>query len=143
MTVAVLSLKETATLATPGTASRLPLTMEGQAAQSILFTANVTVLSAANAADEATMLTAKAAQARYLFIQILRSRVEEQGCNEIETKCGDDKNRRENEPSLDDPVRQRTRASLAIGAGARCGSVDQPIAVPTDHERRCYEAGPL
>src|SRR5258708_36209125 len=99
MTVAFLSLKDTAALATPGTASRLPLTMEGQAAQSMLFTAKVTVLSAAKAAEEATMPTAKAARARYLFIENLRSRVEEQGWNEVETKCCDDKNRRENERS--------------------------------------------
>jgi hypothetical protein len=51
--------------------------MEGQAAQSMLFTAKVTVLSPANAADEATMPKAKVAQARNLFIEFLRSRVEE------------------------------------------------------------------
>src|SRR6266404_1652320 len=105
MIVAVLSLKETPTLATPGTASRLPLTMEGQAAQSILFTAKVIVFSPANAADEVTMAKVNAAWTRSLVIEVLRSRVEEDGCNEIQTKRGEDKNRRENESGFDDPVR--------------------------------------
>jgi hypothetical protein len=61
-------LKDTATLATPGTASRLPLTMEGHAAQSMLFTAKVIVLSAAITAGEAMMPKAKAAWARSLFM---------------------------------------------------------------------------
>src|SRR5581483_9842815 len=113
MTVAVLSLKDTATLATPGTASKLPLTMEGQAAQSMLFTANVTVLSAANAADEAMMPMAKAALVRNLLIEILRSRVEEQRRDEVEAECGHD------EDCCEDAIWQRARASFAVGAGAR------------------------
>src|SRR6266567_1028615 len=72
MTVAVLSLWDTATLATPGTASRLPLTMEGHAAQSMLFTAKVIVLSAAIAAGEAMMPTAKATWARSFFVARMR-----------------------------------------------------------------------
>src|SRR5262245_55275446 len=51
VTIAVLSLSETSALATPGTASRLFLTTNGQSAQYIFFTANVTVLSAARAVD--------------------------------------------------------------------------------------------
>src|ERR1700716_820920 len=43
--------------------------MEGQAAQYMLFTANVIVLSPANAADEATMPMAKVARARNLFME--------------------------------------------------------------------------
>src|SRR6266851_9430724 len=70
MTVAVLSLKDTATLATPGTALRLPLTIEGQAAQSILFTARVIVRSAAIAADEATIAKVNAACARSLLMGV-------------------------------------------------------------------------
>jgi hypothetical protein len=42
--------------------------MEGHAAQSMLFTANVIVLSAAITAGEAMMPTAKAARARSLFM---------------------------------------------------------------------------
>src|ERR1700738_3581979 len=68
MTVAVLSLKDTATLATPATASRLPLTIEGQAAQSMLLTAKVIVLSAAIAAGGAMMPTANTAWATSLFM---------------------------------------------------------------------------
>src|SRR6266404_7259762 len=135
MTVAVLSLKDTATLATPGTALRLPLTIEGQAAQSILFTARVIVLSAATAADEATIEKAKAACARSFLMGSLRSRVEEHGCNEIEAKGGDDQDCRENEPGPDDPVRQRTRASCAVGASEARGSIDQPITVSEEGYR--------
>jgi hypothetical protein len=43
----------------------------------MFFTANVMVLSAAKAADEAKTPTAMATQARSLFIGILHSRVEE------------------------------------------------------------------
>src|SRR5262249_22522006 len=43
----------------------------------MFFTANVMILSAARAADEAKTLTAMATQARSLLIAILRSRVEE------------------------------------------------------------------
>src|SRR6266849_6684028 len=119
MTVAVLLLKDTATLATPGTASRLPLTMEGQAAQYILFTANVIVLSAAIAADEATMAKVNAAWARSLFMGTLRSRVEKERRDEVEGERDDDEDRCEDEACFDDAIRQRARAGLAIGAGAR------------------------
>jgi hypothetical protein len=51
--------------------------MEGQAAQYILFTARVTVLSAANATEEATIPAAKIARARHSFIEILPSGFEE------------------------------------------------------------------
>src|SRR6266404_4965024 len=102
--MAVLSLYDTVTLATPGTPSRLFLTMNGQSAQCMFFTAKVIVFSAANVAGETTTPTAKAAQARSFVIGSLRSRVEEQGRNEVEAKCGNDKDRCDNEPSLDKPV---------------------------------------
>src|SRR5260370_36566419 len=93
MIVAVLALRDTATWATPGTASRLPLTMEGQAAQSILFTAKVIVLSAAISADDATMPMANTERERSLFMEMLRSRVEKMWCDEVELERRDDENR--------------------------------------------------
>src|SRR6266566_4441364 len=119
MIVAVLSLKDTATLATPGTASRLPLTMEGHAAQSMLLTAKVIVLSAAIAAGEAMTTAAKAARAKSLFMGIPRSRVEKQRCDEVEAKRGHDEDCCEDKACFDDAIRQRARAGLAVGAGAR------------------------
>src|SRR5258708_31295337 len=104
MIVAVLSLKDTATLATPGTASKLPLTMVGQAAQSILFTAKVIVLSAAITADEAAMPMANAAGASSLFMRILRSRVEKERCDEVEAERGDDKDSCEHEARFYDAI---------------------------------------
>src|SRR5262249_10292053 len=65
-----LSLYETTALLTPSTASRLLRTMNGQSAQYIFFTASVMVFSAAKAVEEARTLTAMAAQARRLVIEI-------------------------------------------------------------------------
>jgi hypothetical protein len=78
--------------------------MNGQSAQCMFFTAKVIVFSAANVAGETTTPTAKATQARSFVIGSLPSRVEEQGRNEVEAKCGNDKDRCDNEPSLDKPV---------------------------------------
>src|SRR5262245_52142059 len=102
--------------------------MNGQSAQYIFFTARVMVFSAAKAEEEARMLTAMAAEASSLLTGILLSRVEEQGCDEIESKRGSRKERCENEAGLNKPVRQ-ARASIAIGTGDLRGSVYQPIAV--------------
>src|SRR5216684_33918 len=104
MIVAVLSLKDTATLATPGTASRLPLTMEGHAAQSMFFTARVIVLSAAVAAGDATTTARKAAWTTNLFILALRSRGEKEGGDEVEAECGGDEDRCQDEACLDDAI---------------------------------------
>src|SRR5262249_24091004 len=76
VTTAVFSLYDTTALLTPGTASRLLRTMNGQSAQYMFFTASVMVFSAANVADEARTLTVKATDARSLLIGILRSRIE-------------------------------------------------------------------
>ena len=95
--MAVLSLYETTALLTPGTASRLIRTISGQSAHYIFFTANVMVFSAAKAVDEARTVTAIAAETRSLVTGILRSCVEEQGCKEIESKRGNDKDRCESE----------------------------------------------
>ena len=115
-------------MATPGTPSRLFLTMNGQ--RHYLWRAvdqddnvlDILVQSRRNkhaakkflrkaafvipipATSETTTPTAKAAQARSFVIGSLRSRVEEQGRNEVEAKCGNDKDRCDNEPSLDKPV---------------------------------------
>jgi hypothetical protein len=70
----------------------------------MFFTAKVIVPSAANVAGDATTLTANAAQARNFVIGILRSRAEEQGGYEVEAKCGNDKDRCDNESSLDEAV---------------------------------------
>src|SRR5262252_629246 len=75
VTTAVFSLYETTALLTPGTASRLFRTMNGQSAQYMFFTASMTVFSAAKVVDEARTLTAKATEARSLLIGILHSRL--------------------------------------------------------------------
>src|SRR5207248_10040662 len=113
---------------TPGTASRLLLTMNGQSAQCMFFTARVMVFSAAKAVGETRTLTAMAAEASSLFTGILRSRDEEQGCDEIESERGNGKEDCDNEPGLNKPVRQRVHASIAIGACDLRGSIDQPVA---------------
>src|ERR1700722_1096984 len=117
--------------------------MAGQAAQSILFTAKVIVRSAAIAADEATMPAAIAAPARNLglFMAMLRSRVEKEWCDEVEAERGGNEDRREDEACLDDAIRQRARAGLAVRAGASRGPMHQPIAVTEKRERRGNEPG--
>ena len=69
------------------------------------------------------------------------SEIDKQGCEEVETKRGNHKNGCEDEPGLDDPVWQRTRASLAVSAGKLRRSIDQPITVAEAGYRRRDEAG--
>src|SRR5262249_35673816 len=64
---------------TPGTACRLALTVCGQAAQYMFFTANVMVLSAAKAAVEGKTLTAMGKQGGGLVIGVFPSRGVEWG----------------------------------------------------------------
>src|SRR6266852_5778637 len=61
--------------------------------------------------------------------EILRSRLEKERCDEVEAERGDDENGCEDEACLDEAIWQRARAGLAIGAGPRRGSVNQPVAV--------------
>jgi len=56
----------------------------------MLFTLKVTVFSAANAADDVSALMATAEAITSLRMQILRSRVEKQRTEEIETDRGHD-----------------------------------------------------
>ena len=56
----------------------------------MLFTVKVTVFSAANAADDVSALMATAEAITSLRMQILRSRVEKQRTEEIETDRGHD-----------------------------------------------------
>src|ERR1700757_179537 len=72
---------------------------------------------------------------------VLRSRVEEQGRNEVKAKGGNDKDRCENESGLGQRVWQRTRAGLAVGASNLRGSIDEPIAVAEEANCRCDEIG--
>src|SRR5262249_50135149 len=129
VTTAVLSLYETTALLTPATASRLFRTMNGQSAQYMFCTANVTVLSAARAVEEARTPTAMAAQPSRLLMGILRSSPEDPGWAEIKSERSAGKEARENEPGLDEPVRQRTRASIAVGARELRRPIYQPVAV--------------
>ena len=64
VTTAVLSLQETTTLATPGAASRLALTVIGQAEQYMFRTARVIVCSPAKAGAEPDGLRAKSVAIR-------------------------------------------------------------------------------
>jgi hypothetical protein len=108
----------------------------------MFFTANVMVLSAAKAADEAKTLTVITTQARSLLIGILHSRVEEwrryaeprfsdarllswgllrsqveqQRSEEVEADRREDEHRRHNEPELDEPIRQGPRTRFTTGA---------------------------
>ena len=93
MIVAVFSLKDTATLATPGTACRLALTMERHAAQSMFCTASVIVLSPAIAVGAAKTTATKTRWATSFFMLALRSRGEKEGGDEVEAQRGDDEDR--------------------------------------------------
>src|SRR6266481_192521 len=66
VTTAVLSAYETATSATPGTACRADFTVIGQAEQYMFWTARVTVVSPASAADETRRLNPNNAVERSL-----------------------------------------------------------------------------
>src|SRR6516225_9139134 len=68
LTVAVFVASETTTLTTPGTASRLLLTVIGQAEQYIPGTASFTVFSPASAADEVNRLMPRNATPRALVM---------------------------------------------------------------------------
>src|SRR5260370_17334786 len=61
------------------------------------------------------------------------------GCKEVEAEGGDEENGCEDEAWLDEAIWQRARAGLAIGAGPRRGSVNQPVAVSEERERRGEE----
>ncbi len=146
MIVAVLSLKDTATLATPGTASRLALDdggtgraihiVHGQGDRSIRG-------HRCGRGDDAGMVNAALARNPLigLFMGMLRSRVEKEGCDEVEAERGSNEDRREDEACLDDAARQQARAGLAVGAGASRGPMHQPIAVTEEGERRGDEPG--
>src|SRR5262245_27501638 len=81
--MAVFSLYETTALLTPGTASRLFRTMNGQSAQYIFFTARVMVFSAAKAAEEARTLTARTAKARSLLMRFCIHELRSKGARKL------------------------------------------------------------
>src|SRR5262245_48217699 len=115
--------------------------MNGQSAQYMFFTARMMVFSAAKAVEVAKTLTAMAAEASSLLTGILRSSVEEQGCEKIESERGNDKEACENEPGLNKPVRQRARASIALSARELGGSIYQPVAIADAAYGHCEEVG--
>src|SRR5262249_6923308 len=99
--------------------SRLFRTINGQATQYMFFTASVTVFSAAIAVDEATALMAVTVATTSLNTGILLSRGEKQRGDEIESDRHRDQDGCQYQPGLDEPIRQRVRARLAVGAGIR------------------------
>src|SRR5437868_1569584 len=114
--MAVLSAKETTALATPGTAWRLEVIVNGQAAQFIFCTASVAVFLPAKAADKIKRPTLKNAALRNSVMWRSPSWLEDERCEEVECQRAGNKDCRENEASFDDPVRQWAGAHFAIRA---------------------------
>src|ERR1700674_662 len=86
VTTAVLVLSETATLVTPGTATRLCFTICGQAPQYQFRTASVTVVSPAKAGAASTP-SARVIATSSLVMGWFLSRFEDQWCKEVEGQC--------------------------------------------------------
>src|SRR5262249_2824103 len=105
----------------------------------MFFTDKVTVRSAASAVDETSAATISAVPARSFFIGVLRSRVEQQGGEEVEANRGQDQDRGENERALGEPVGRRTRADAPIGAALPRGAIDQPVTRGEKAKRRRNE----
>src|SRR6516225_1703054 len=112
LTVAVFVASETTTLTTPGTASRLLLTVIGKAEQYIPGAASVTVFSPASAADEVNRLMPRNAT------PIEKRR------DDIECQRAEDEERREHQAYYDDLVQARPGAGPAIRTDRCAGPVD-------------------
>src|SRR6185437_11186748 len=114
--MAVLSWYDTVTLATPGTASRLFLTTNGQVAQYIFFTASVTVRSAPNTGADASTQNPRRRGANDLLMDFLHSR-KKQRPKEVEADRGHNQESRSDERDGNKSIGQRTSACVALGAG--------------------------